>query len=59
MKGFFENYNLRYLIKEPTYFKNPENPSCTNLILTEKRQSFIKTGVIETGLSDYHKFVTT
>ena len=34
-------------LKEPTCFKNPENPSCINLILTNKPRSFIKTGVIE------------
>ena len=59
MKNFCENYDLRSLVKEPTCFKNPENPSCIDLILTNKPRSFIKTGVIETGLSDYHKLVTT
>ena len=50
---------LRSLVKELRCFKNPENPSCIDLILTNKPRSFIKTGVIETGLSDYHKLVTT
>ena len=59
MKNFCENYDLRSLVKEPTCFKNPENPSCIDLILTNKPRSFIKTGVIETGLCDYHKLVTT
>ena len=58
-RNFCENYDLRSLVKEPTCFKNPENPSCIDLILTNKPRSFIKTGVIETGLSDYHKLVTT
>ena len=47
--------DLRSLVKEPTYFKNPENPSCIGLILTNKPRNFIKTGVIETGLSYYQK----
>ena len=59
MKNFCENYDLRSLVKEPTCFKNQENPSCIDLILTNKPRSFIKTGVTETGLSDYHKLVTT
>ena len=59
MKSVCENYDLKFLVKEPTCFKNPENPSCTDLIFTNKPRSFIKTGVIETGLSDYHKLVTT
>ena len=58
-KNFCESYGLRSLVKEPTCFKNPENPSCIDLILTNKRRSFIKAGVIEAGLSDYHKLVTT
>ena len=56
MKNFCENYDLRSLVKEPTCFKNPENRSC---IITKKPRSFIKGGAIETGLSDYHKLVTT
>ena len=59
MKNICENYDLSSLLKEPTCIKNPENPSCIDQILTNKPRSFIKTGVIETGLSDYHKLVTT
>ena len=59
MKNLCENYDLRPLLKEPTCFKNPENQSCIDLILTNKPRSLIKTGVIETGLCDYHKLVTT
>ena len=59
MKNFCENFDLRSLVKEPACFKNPENSSCIDLILTKKPRSFIKAGVIETGLSDYHKLVTT
>ena len=58
MKKFCENYDLRSLVKESTCFKNLENPSCIDLILTSKPRSFIKAGVIETGLSDHHKLVT-
>ena len=54
IKNFCENYDLRSLVKIPTCFKNPENPSCIGQILTNKPQSFIKTGLIETGLSYDH-----
>ena len=37
MKTFGEINKLRNLIKEPTCFKNPENPACIDLILTSKR----------------------
>ena len=36
MRDFRNFYNLNSLIKQPTCFKNPENPSCTDLILTNK-----------------------
>ena len=39
-------------MKEPTCFKNPENPTCIDLILANKPLSFKNTYVIETGLSD-------
>ena len=51
MKTFAEIYKLRNLVKEPTCFKNPQNPACIDLILTNKLLSFKNTYVIETGLS--------
>ena len=55
--GFCETYKLRNLVKHPTCFKNPENPSCIDLLLTNKPLSFQTTTVMETGLSDFHKMV--
>ena len=34
MAEFMQTYNLQNLVKGPTCFKNPENPSCIDLILT-------------------------
>ena len=59
MKTFFDTYNLKNLIKEPTCFKNTENPSCIDFIVTNKERSFAHTKIIETGLSDHHKLVLT
>ena len=55
MKSFCESYNITNCIKQPTYFKNPEKPSCIDLILTNRPKSFQTTCVIETGLSDFHR----
>ena len=55
VKIFRKIYKLRNLIKEPTCFKNPENPTCIGFILTNKPLSSKNTYVIETGLSDFHK----
>ena len=46
MIGFCETYNLRNLVKHPTCFKNRENPSCIDLLLTNKPLSFQTTTVI-------------
>ena len=34
MKTFCEVYNLKSLIKQPTCYKNPDKPSCVDLLLT-------------------------
>ena len=57
--NFCQIYNLVNLIKEATCFKNPEKPTCIDLMLTNKPKSFIKSIVVETGLSDFHKMTIT
>ena len=42
-------YNLETLIKEPTCFENPENPTCIKLMLTNSYKSFQKSCAIEMG----------
>ena len=59
MGDFCELFNLKNLVKDPTCYKNPENPSCIDLILTNRQNSFQDTRVIETGLSDFHKLTAT
>ena len=57
MESFCESYRFKSLIIDPTCFKNPENPSCINLILTNSPYSFQNSCVIETGLSDFYKMI--
>ena len=59
MQQFCEAYHLTNLIKDPTCFKNPLNPSSIDLILTNRPKRFIGNTVIETGLSDHHKMIIT
>ena len=59
MSEFMNLYNLRNLVKQKTCFKNPENPSCVDLILTNSPRSFQNSNVFETELSDFHKLTTT
>ena len=56
---FCSIWNVKSLGKEPTCFKNPNNPSCIDLFLNNAIRSFQETHIIETGLSDFHKIVVT
>ena len=57
MNAFCERYSLRSLIKEPVCYKNPANPSCIDLILTNSPRSFQNSSVVETGMSDFHRMI--
>ena len=59
MSSFCEIYHLTNIIKQPTCFKNPLNPSCIDLFLTNNANCFLKSSVFETGLSDFHKLIVT
>ena len=59
MSVFCTTYNFKNLVKEPTCFKNAENLTCIDLILTNEPLYFQTTTVIETGISDLHKLTVT
>ena len=59
MVDFCELYGLVNLIRKPTCYKNPLNPSSIDLILTNKKCMFQNSIAIETGLSDHHKGIFT
>ena len=56
---FCNRYKLKSLNKGPTCHKNIDNPFCIDLLLTNFAKSFKSTCTIETGFSDFHKFVVT
>ena len=56
---FLEDYHAKNLVKDPTCFKNAENPSCIDLFITNSFQSFQKTTTVTTGLSDFHNMTVT
>ena len=59
LNAFSNVNNLKSLNKEPTCFKNPNNPSCIDLFLTNRSRYFQNTPTTETGISDFHKLVVT
>ena len=52
MKVFCDSYEFKNLIKDATCYMQ-------HLILTNNPNSFQNSGVIETGLSDFHKMTVT
>ena len=59
LSKFLDTFTFSHLHIDPTFFKNSENPSCIDLLLTNFKPSFMKTNVFETGISDHHKMVST
>ena len=59
LSSFCDTFDLTSLIKEPTFYKNPDNQSCIDLLLTNKPLSFQNLCVAETGLSDFHRMILT
>ena len=59
IKSFCSSYDLTSMINKATCYKNPEEPTSIDLILTNCPGSFQNSCVVETGLSDFHKKVVT
>ena len=59
LEEFCASYNPKNLIKEPTCFKNIDNPTLIDYILTNHPKSFHSSSVYETGFSDFHKLTLT
>ena len=57
LQDFMLNFGLSNIVKDKTCFKNPNNPSCIDLFLTNKPRSFQNTTTFDTGISDFHKMV--
>ena len=59
MSDFLHQYNLKSIVKEPTCFKNINNPSCIDLFLTNCPKSFQNTISLKNELSDFHNMIVT
>ena len=51
ISNFLNNYHLRNIIKQKTCFKNPDRPTCIDLILGNSFRSLQDTCTVETGLT--------
>ena len=59
LDGLLDLDNLKGLVKEETCFKSLNNPTCTDLFLTNNSKSYHHTSVISSSLSDRHKLIVT
>ena len=59
MEDFCSLNNLESLISKRTCYKNHENPTCIDLIFTNRPGYFQHSNVIETGISDFHLLIVT
>ena len=59
VKDFWDVYAFRILIKKSTCYKNPNNPKCIDLVLTNKNRGFQNSCAIDTGLSDFYKMTAS
>ena len=58
LKNFMCSFDLESFINSPTCYKSI-NPTCIDLILTNRKNHFMKSATFETGLSAHHKLITT
>ena len=59
MEEFCNLNGLTSLIKKSTSFKNPDKPTCIDLILANQPNCFQQSNVFKTGLSDLHLLTVT
>ena len=59
MEDFCSLNNLESLIKKPTCYKNHENPTCIDLLFTNRPGYFQQSNVFETGIFDFHLLIAT
>lgn len=52
-------YNFKNIVKLPTWYKNPENPSCIDPFLTKNSGCFQDNHVFGTGISDFYELFVT
>ena len=57
LSEFLNSHDAKNMVKEITCFKNTDNPTCVDLLISNKEKCFKSATTIDTGLSDFHKMV--
>ena len=59
LKALCEPYNLKSLLKNGTYFKNHDKPTCIDFILANQQRCFQSSCSIDTELSVFPRLIVT
>ena len=57
LRNFLDLYSLKNLVQEPTCYKS-QTARCIDLVLTNRSRSVQQTSTVETGLSDFIKWLS-
>ena len=57
LSEFLNSHDAKNMVKEKTCFKSMNNPTCVDLLISNKEKCFKSAATIDTGLSDFHKMV--
>ena len=56
LNKFCQTYNLEIIVNKATCLKNPKNPSCIDLMLTNKPERFLKAKPLKLGYLTFIKW---
>ena len=59
MEPLYTINNLKCIISLATCYTNSDNPTCTELTLTNCPKNFFDSSTLQTGFPDFHKIVLT
>ena len=59
LQGFCNLYDMKNVVTEPTCYKNYNQPTCIDLIFTNRIKHFQNITRLITGISDFHKMTIT
>ena len=57
LSEFLNSHDAKNMVKEKTCFKSMNNPTCVDLLISNKEKCFKSAATIDTGLSDFHKMI--
>ena len=57
LSEFLNSHDAKNMVKEKTCFKSIKNPTCADLLISNKEKCFKSATTIDTGLPDFHAMI--